>query len=111
MEAIEDENQGINSITLIQLSMIQILRKDNFHYFMYEYEFNGFRLAQTSDECDDANQRVFNRQSSTKSSIKSQGSSNNERKKQIKMDIMVIATNTLLQDLPFFCLRMVLIFR
>ena len=25
MEAIEDENQGINSITLIQLSMIQIL--------------------------------------------------------------------------------------
>ena len=24
---------------------------------------------------------------------------------------MVIATNTLLQDLPFFCLRMVLIFR
>ena len=78
---------------------------------MYEYEFNGFRLAQTSDECDDANQRVFNRQSSTKSSIKSQGSSNNERKKQIKMDIMVIATNTLLQDLPFFCLRMVLIFR
>ena len=68
-----------------------------------------FRLAQTSDECEDGNtQRVFNRQSSTKSSIKSQ---EHDRKKQIKMDIMVIATNTLLQDLPFFCLRMVLIFR
>ena len=34
-----------------------------------------------------------------------------DKKKQINMDMMVIMTALLLQDLPFFCLRMVLIFR
>ena len=68
------------------------------------------RLGQVSEEYEGENRQSFNRQLSNKSSVKSQGSSS-DRKKQIKMDMMVIATNTLLQDLPFFCLRMALIFR
>ena len=34
-----------------------------------------------------------------------------DKKKRIKMDMIVIAINLLLQDGPFFCLRMTLIFR
>ena len=36
---------------------------------------------------------------------------NDEKKKQIKMDMIMITTALVLQDLPFFCLRMTLIFR
>jgi hypothetical protein len=34
-----------------------------------------------------------------------------ERKRRIKMDIIAIAVALVLQDGPFFCLRMTLIFR
>ena len=33
-----------------------------------------------------------------------------ERKHRIKMDMMIIGVTLLLQDVPFFCLRMILIF-
>ncbi len=34
-----------------------------------------------------------------------------EKRKRIQMDMIVIVTSLLLQDFPFFCLRMTLIFR
>ncbi len=34
-----------------------------------------------------------------------------EKKKRINLDMLTIATALLLQDLPFFCLRMTLIFK
>jgi len=34
-----------------------------------------------------------------------------EKKKQLKMDMIAIMTAIMLQDGPFFCLRMMLIFR
>ena len=34
-----------------------------------------------------------------------------EKKKQLKMDMIAILTAIMLQDGPFFCLRMMLIFR
>lgn len=34
-----------------------------------------------------------------------------EKKKQLKMDMIAISTSIVLQDGPFFCLRMILIFR
>ena len=75
-------------------------------------------MGQISNECDEGigadgpldgelsnNNRAFKKMNS----MRSNGSSS-DRKKQIKTDMMVTMTTILLQDLPFFSLRMALIF-
>jgi hypothetical protein len=44
-------------------------------------------------------------------SLESDGGIHDEKKRRIQMDMIVIATSLLLQDGPFFCLRMTLIFK
>ena len=75
-------------------------------------------MGQISNECEDgiraggpldAEHSNSNRALKKMTSMRSNGSSS-DRKKQIKTDMMVTMTTILLQDLPFFSLRMALIF-
>lgn len=63
--------------------------------------------ANSSDNSDKGNLRA-------KKTIKKQSMHNTdaheEKKKRVKMDMIMITTALVLQDLPFFCLRMTLIF-
>ena len=68
----------------------------------------GIRTEQFSNgECLNNNNRALKNQSSTRSNECSES----DRKKRIKTDMIVTMTTILLQDLPFFSLRMALIFR
>lgn len=68
---------------------------------------DGIRTEQPlNGECSN-NNRTLKNQSSTRSNECSES----DRKKRIKTDMIVTMTTILLQDLPFFSLRMALIFR